>query len=68
MGKGAQKKSSTPPAKGNNIIQDQKVKLITEFFKKEKANPDNQKEIKGQPDGGLASVENPKLKDRHEVT
>ena len=62
MGKGAQQQSSNPSAKGNQIIVDQKVNLIFNFFKKEKANPDKQKGIKGQPDERQTLVEIPELK------
>ena len=53
-------------AKGNHVIGDQKVNLISKYFKKEKANPDNQKEIKGLNDKRQALVETSKPKDKRE--
>ena len=53
-------------AKGNHIIGYQKVNLISNFFKKEKANLDNQKGIKGLNDRRQALVETSKPKDKRE--
>ena len=66
MGKGAQQQSLNPPTKGNQLIGHQKVNLISNFFKKEKANLEDQKGIKEQTDKRQALVETLESKDKRE--